>query len=175
MSASTRLSWPSQSADATRDAEPSLARQCQLAGVSRATVYRQQARRLRKACPACPACPGSPPLPVNADDLLLCELIDAEYTAHPFYGSRRMRVHLHRCGHLVNRKRIQRLMRQMGLMGMAPGAHLRADTSAAHPQHKVYPYRLRGVAIPRPNQAWSTDITYIRLKGGFAYLTAVVA
>jgi len=70
----------------------------------------------------------------------------------------------------VNRKRVQRLMRVMGLAGMAPGPH----TSRPHPQHKVYPYLLRGVAVTRPNQVWSTDITYIRLAHGFVYLVAVI-
>jgi putative transposase len=73
-------------------------------------------------------------------------------------------------GHVVNRKRVQRLMRVMGLVGMAPGPH----TSTPHPEHEVYPYMLRGVAITAPNQVWSTDITYIRLAHGFAYLVAVM-
>ena len=73
-------------------------------------------------------------------------------------------------GYRVNRKRVQRLMRQMGLQGMAPGP----NTSRAHPQHPVYPYLLRGLEITRPNQVWSTDITYIRLPHGFVYLVAVI-
>jgi putative transposase len=81
-----------------------------------------------------------------------------------------MVVYLGRCGHCVNRKRAQRLMRTLGLAGMAPGP----NTSRAHPQHKVYPYLLRGVAVVKPNQVWSTDITYIRLARGFAYLVAVI-
>jgi putative transposase len=81
-----------------------------------------------------------------------------------------MVVMLARAGHIVNRKRVQRLMRQMGLVGMAPGP----NTSRPHPQHKVYPYLLRGVCIDRPNQVWSTDITYIRLAHGFVYLVAVM-
>ena len=101
--------------------------------------------------------------------VLLVE-IDAEYTRHPFYGSRKMVVHLRGLGHLVNRKRVQRLMRLLGLAGMAPGP----NTSHPHPQHKVYPYLLRGVTVTRPNQVWSTDITYIRLARGFAYLVAVI-
>ena len=100
-------------------------RQCVLAGVSRATVY---ARRKPKV--------------YAEDDHLLERLIDEEYTRHPFYGSRKMVVYLGRCGHTVNRKRVQRLMRTMGLSGMAPGP----NTSRAHPQHKVYPYLLRGMA-----------------------------
>ena len=85
-------------------------------------------------------------------------------------GRRKMGVYLGRCGHTVNRKRAQRLMRTLGLQGMAPGP----NTSRAHPQHKAYPYLLRGVAVQRPNQVWSTDITYIRLARGFAYLVAII-
>jgi len=81
-----------------------------------------------------------------------------------------MVVYLGRQGHLVNRKRVQRLMRAMGLAGMAPGP----NTSGKHPQHKVYPYLLRGVEVERPNQVWSADVTYIRLARGFVYLVAVI-
>ena len=130
-----------------------LSQQCVLAGVSRATVYAQQKTR-----------------PVDESDLLLSRLIDEEYTRRPFYGSRKMVVFLKEKGHVVNRKRVQRLMRQMGLVGMAPGP----NTSRPHPEHKVYPYLLRGVLVVRPNQVWSTDITYIRLAHGFAYLVAIV-
>ena len=73
-------------------------------------------------------------------------------------------------GHVVNRKRVQRLMRQLGLAGMAPGP----ATSSRHPAHPVYPYLLRGVAVTRPDQVWSADITYIRLERGFAYLVAII-
>jgi len=130
-----------------------VSRQCELAGVCRSTIYRLQ-------------------LPVNIDEsnLLISHLIDEEYTRHPFYGSRKMVVFLRRIGHTVNRKRVQGLMREMGLAGMAPGP----NTSRPHPEHKVYPYLLRGVLIIRPNQVWSTDITYIRLARGFAYLVAVI-
>jgi len=96
--------------------------------------------------------------------------IDAEYTRHPFYGSRKLTVYLCGIGHQVNRKRIQRLMGILGLVGMAPGP----NTSRPSPQHVVYPYLLRGVAVTRPNQVWSTDITYIRLARGFVYLAAVI-
>ncbi|HCF1988424.1 IS3-like element ISPpu29 family transposase [Pseudomonas aeruginosa] len=134
----------------------SLSRQCELAEVPRATVYRRLTAKVpEEAC---------------AEDLLLCRLIDEEYTSRPFYGSRRMVVFLRGAGHVVNRKRVQRLMRGMGLAGMAPGP----NTSKPQPQHKVYPYLLRGVAVTRPNQVWSTDITYIRLARGFAYLVAVI-
>ncbi len=130
-----------------------MVQQCVLAGVSRATHY----AHLK-------------PKPVDESDLLLSRLIDEEYTRHPFYGSRKMVVFLQAAGHAVNRKRAQRLMRQMGLAGMAPGP----NTSRGHPGHKVYPYLLRGVPIVRPNQVWSTDITYIRLAHGFAYLVAII-
>lgn len=134
-----------------------LTRQCELASVPRATVYRRIDAAARQACEA-------------EDDLKLRTLIDEEYTNRPFYGSRRMVVFLRAASHVVNRKRVQRLMRSMGLAGMAPGP----NTSKAHPQHKVYPYLLRGVAVTRPNQVWSTDITYIRLARGFAYLVAII-
>ena len=143
----TRRSWIGVHADVTQK------RQCVLVGVVRGTVYAQ-----RK--------PKSP----DEGDEVLKRLIDEEYTRHPFYGSRKMVVHLERCGHRVNRKRAQRLMRSMGLVGMAPGP----NTSWAHPQHKVYPYLLRGVPVVRVNQVWSTDITYIRLASGFAYLVAII-
>jgi putative transposase len=130
-----------------------VVQQCVLAGVSRATVY-----ALTK------------PRPVDESDLLFCRLIDEEYTRHPFYGSRKMVVFLKGLGHTVNRKRVQRLMQEMGLAGMSPGP----NTSRPHPEHKVYPYLLRGVPIVRPNQVWSTDITYIRLAHGFAYLVAII-
>jgi len=128
-------------------------RQCALAGITRSTVYAQRG-----------------PVERGEADPLLCRLIDEEYTRRPFYGSRRMVVFLKREGHGINRKRVQRLMRLMGLAGMAPGPH----TSRPHPEHKIYPYRLRGLAITRPNQVWSTDITYVRLAHGFAYLVAII-
>jgi putative transposase len=81
-----------------------------------------------------------------------------------------MVVFLVRLGHDIKRRRVQKLMRAMGSVGMAPGS----NTSRAHPKHKVYPYLLRGVPVVRPNQVWSTDITYIRLAHGFAYLVAII-
>ncbi len=107
---------------------------------------------------------------VDASDLVHSRLIDEEYTRHPFYGTRRMVVFLEKAGHAVNRKRVRRLMRLMGLSGMAPAP----NTSRRRPEHPVYPYLLRGVPVVRPNQVWSTDITYIRLAHGFAYLVAVI-
>lgn len=107
---------------------------------------------------------------VDEEECLLLRLLDEEYTRHPFYGSRRMTKYLNGLGHRVNRKRVQRLMRTLGLAGMAPGP----NTSKPHPQHKLYPYLLRGIDIIRPNQVWSTDITYIRLPRGFVYLVAII-
>lgn len=130
-----------------------VVQQCVLAGVSRATVYARQKTR-----------------PADENDLLLSRLIDEEYTRCPFYGSRKMVTSLKTAGHTVNRKRVRRLMQQMGLASMAPGP----NTSRPHPEHKVYPYLLRGVPIVRPDQVWSTDITYIRLARGFAYLVAII-
>jgi len=131
----------------------SVVQQCALAGVSRATIYAHQKPRW-----------------IDESDLSLIRLIDEEYTRHPFYGSRKMVIFLGTAGHAVNRKRVQRLMRQMGLVAMAPGP----NTSRAHPEYKVYPYLLRGVPVIRPNQVWSTDITYIRLARGFVYLVAII-
>lgn len=134
--------------------ELATTRQCELAGVSRATVYAHQKLKVN-----------------DEDDMLLSRLIDEEYTHHPFYGTRRMVVIISALvGFAVNRKRIQRLMKAMSLQGMAPGP----NTSRAHPQHRVYPYLLRGLEITRPNQVWSTDITYVRLTKGFVYLVAVM-
>lgn len=130
-----------------------MVRQCSLAGVCRATMYARQQ-----------------PKPVNESDLLYRRLIDEEYTRHPFYGSRKMVVFLKGAGYVVNRKRVQGLMREMGLAAMAPGP----KTSRPCPGHKVYPYLLRGVPVVRPNQVWSTDITYIRLERGFVYLVAII-
>jgi putative transposase len=135
-----------------RDAELPVSRQCALAGVARSWVYAAVGEAL------------------DETDLLVLGLIDAQYTRRPFYGSRRMVLHLKEQGHAINRKRVQRLMRVLGLAGMAPGP----NTSRPHPEHKIYPYLLRGVAVVRPNQVWSTDITYIRLAHGFAYLVAVI-
>jgi len=130
-----------------------LTRQCELTGVARSTVYAPE--RIAVA---------------SEEELELLGLIDAEYTRHPFYGSRKIRTFLCDLGYEINRKRVQRLMRAQGLAGMAPGP----NTSHPHPENKVYPYLLRGVAVTHPNHVWSTDITYIRLPRGFVYLVAVI-
>lgn len=135
------------------DTKVSIVEQCVLANVCRATYYADQH-----------------PLEPDEEELLYLALIDAEYTKHPFYGSRKMVAFLLLLGHIVNRKRVQRLMRILCLAAIAPGP----NTSRAHPAHKVYPYLLRGLYIDRPNQVWSTDITYIRIAHGFVYLVAVV-
>jgi putative transposase len=110
------------------------------------------------------------PAAESAENLALMRLIDQEYTRHPFIGSRRMAVWLNRDnGCEVNRKRVQRLMQLMGLQAIYPKANLSAGSG-----HKVYPYLLRGVKIERPDQVWSTDITYIGLPSGFMYLAAVI-
>ena len=140
-----------------RDDDMPLTMQCELASIPRSSVYRRMEAAAREQC-------------LTEEDSQLRSLIDEEYTNRPFYGSRRMVVFLRGRGYCVNRKRIQRLMRGMGLAGMAPGP----ATSKPHPEHKVYPYLLRGVAVTRPNQVWSTDLTYIRLARGFAYLVAVI-
>jgi putative transposase len=106
----------------------------------------------------------------DEQELKLLGLIDAEYTRHPFYGSRKLRHYLNGLGHKINRKRVQRLMRLLGLAGMASGP----NTSRPHPQHNIYLYFLRGVNVIQPNQVWSTDITYILLAPGFVYLVAVI-
>ena len=121
-----------------RDGELAVSRQCALTGVARSWVY---------AAPT-----GEVP---DVLDLTLLRMIDAQYTRRPFYGTRRMVVYLKGQGHAVNRKRVQRLMRILGLAGMAPGP----DTSRPHPEHKVYPYLLRGMAVTRPNHVWCPDIT----------------
>ena len=136
-----------------REGEVAVIRQCALAGVARSGVDTRSTEEV-----------------VSALDQRLLALIDAEYTRHPFDGSRRMVVFLKAQGHPVNRKRVQRRMGILGLAGMAPGP----ATSAPHPEHTVYPDLLRGVEVTRPNQVWSTDITDVRLAHGFADLVAIV-
>jgi putative transposase len=98
------------------------------------------------------------------------KLIDEEYMRHPFLGSRKLRDYLRGLGHKVNRKCVQRLMRKMGIESVAP----KPNTSLKNKAHKVYPYLLRSMTINKANQVWCTDITYIRLQGGFVYLVAVM-
>jgi len=132
----------------------SISRQCKLLGLHRSSYYRQ----------------NNYPMKESRENLKLMRLIDEEYTRHPFYGSRKMRDYLGRCDYKVNRKRVQRLMRIMGIQSIAP----KPDTSAPRKEHKTYPYLLKGMKIEKPNQVWCSDITYIRMPGGFVYLTAVM-
>jgi putative transposase len=129
----------------------SVRRQCELLGLNRSTFYYE-------------------PTGAAPEDLRLMRLIDEQYTACPFYGSRRMSEWLTRHGEEVNRKRVQRLMRTMGLEAIYPKPRL----SVAGRGHKIYPYLLRGVKIERPDQVWSSDITYVPMPSGFMYLAAVI-
>ena len=110
----------------------------------------------------------------SGDDCLhncyLMHLLDKQYTDTPYDGVRRMTAWLRSQGYAVNHKRVARLLRTMGVETIYPKPRL----SQPHPAHRVYPYLLRGVPITRVNQVWSTDITYIRLHGGFIYLVAVM-
>jgi putative transposase len=108
--------------------------------------------------------------PVSDEDLRVMRLIDEIHLRLPFYGSRRIVDELETLGEAVNRKRVQRLMRLMGLQALYP----RVRTSRPDKGHKVYPYLLRGLEIQRPNQVWATDITYIPMAKGFMYLVAII-
>ena len=108
--------------------------------------------------------------PVSEADLAVMRLIDETHLQWPFYGSRRMRDELEERGHTVNRKRVQRLMRQMDLRALYP----RRRTSQPGKGHKIYPYLLRDLSIERANQAWASDISYIPMAKGFMYLVAIM-
>ncbi len=106
----------------------------------------------------------------TAEEIAFKHRIDKIYTDHPYYGSRRIAAQLCREGHAISRPTVQRYMRKMGIAGISPGPNLSKRAAA----HKVYPYLLRGLEICRPNQVWGIDITYIRLRGGWMYLVAVL-
>ena len=129
----------------------SLLRQCKVLHLSRSSIYYK-------------------PRPINPEDLELMRLIDEQYMKTPNYGSRSMTSFLRRLGYRVNRKRIQRLMRLMGLEAIYP----KPKTSRPHPDHRIYPYLLKGLTIDRANQVWAADITYIPMARGFMYLVAVM-
>jgi putative transposase len=133
------------------NAELSITRQSVLLKVSRSSVYYR-------------------PRPDSVDELDLLKRLDELFTENPMYGSRRMQQMLKREGMQVGRRRIRRLMRKLGLWAVTP----KPDTSRPHPQHKIYPYLLRGLTIDRPNQVWATDITYIPMQKGFLYLVAIL-
>ena len=129
----------------------SIRRQCMLLGIARSGVYR-------------------PPRPANDNDLALMRRIDELFTAWPFLGSRRMTAMLKAEGLQVNRKRVQRLMRKMGIAALGP----KPNTTKPAPGHKIYPYLLRNMTIDRPNQVWAADITYLPIGRGFLYLVAII-
>ena len=129
-----------------------IARQCELLGLARASWYYRPSRV------------------VSLEDERLMRALDEQYTATPFYGSRRMAVVLRAQGHAAGRRRVRRLMRLMGLEAIYPKPNL----SRPSKQDAKYPYLLRGVEVTRINQVWSTDITYIRLRRGWVYLAAVI-
>lgn len=131
--------------------ELSVARQCELLGLPRSTWYYRGV--------------GG-----TSENLELMRLLDGQYLETPFYGSRRMAHWLESRGFDVNRKRVQRLMRLMGLEAIYP----RPRTSSPNVEHKIYPYLLRNLVIGRPNQVWSADITYVPLRQGFMYLVVVL-
>jgi len=131
--------------------ELSIRRQCQLLDLNRATYYYRPATE-------------------SEENLALMRLIDEQYLRTPFYGYPRMTVSLRQQGYTVNHKRVARLMQLMGLQALTP----KPRTTLVAPGHKVYPYLLRGLRITRPNQVWSTDITYIPMQHGFMYLVAVM-
>jgi putative transposase len=133
------------------DGPLSIARQCALLGLPRSSYYYTPAGE-------------------SEENLALMRVIDAEYLKHPYLGSRRMAEHLVRAGHGVNRKRMQRLMRIMGIEAIYP----RKNTSRAARGHKVYPYLLRDLKVERANQVWCSDITYLPMRRGFMYLVAVM-
>jgi putative transposase len=128
-----------------------VSQQCRLLAVSRSAVYRK-------------------PAEVSAEDLAIMALIDRQYLARPYYGSRRMAAWLVAQGRVVNRKRVRRLMRLLGLVAI----YQRPNTSKPAAAHKIYPYLLGGIAIERVNQVWCSDVTYIPMAKGFLYLVVVM-
>ena len=131
--------------------EISVLRQCELLTLCRSTYYYKSRRD-------------------DSYNIHLMRHIDEEYTRHPFYGIRRMRISLRNRGHNVNPKRVKRLMRRMGIEAIYPKPRL----TKASDENKRYPYLLKGMSIKSPNQVWCSDITYIRTKYGFVYLVAIV-
>lgn len=131
--------------------ELSIAAQCELLGLSRSGYYYD-------------------PVPESALNLKIMRRMDELSTKYPFYGSRQLCAAIFREGLQINRKRVQRLMRLMGLEAI----YCRPKTTISNPQHKIFPYLLRGVPITEISQVWSIDITYIRMRQGFLYLVAVI-
>ncbi len=129
----------------------SLRRQCELLSLNRSSLYYQARSE-------------------SEENLGLMRLLDEQYTRTPYYGVLRMAAYLRSLGHQVNPKRVRRLLRAMGLEAV----YQKPNTSRPNPEHTIYPYLLRGLAIDRCDQVWSTDITYVRLASGFVYLMAVI-
>ena len=129
----------------------SVVRQCTLLDISRSGLYYQ-------------------PTGISEEDLTLMKLIDRQYLVTPFYGARKIAAWLKSQGQRVNRKRVRRLMRTMGLKAI----YRRPRTSQPAAGHKIYPYLLSGIKITRPNQVWAADITYIPMARGFLYLVAII-
>jgi putative transposase len=134
-----------------KQAQVSVVKQCQLLNVNRSSLYYQ------------PVCP-------EEEELRLMRLIDELHLKLPFAGSRQLVSELKTRGYSVNRKRVQRLLRLMGIEAICP----KPGTSKSNKHHKVYPYLLNGVAITKPNQVWAADITYIPMSKGFSYLVAIL-
>jgi len=141
----------------------SVRRQCKLLNLNRSSIYYDVKGQVRPE-------PGKQPAKESKENLMFMKLIDQQYTKTPFYGSRRMRDYLRLSDYKINRKRVQRSMRLMGLEAIYP----KPRTSIPNKEHKIYPYLLRGVKITHINQVWSTDITYIPINGGFMYLIAIM-
>jgi putative transposase len=129
----------------------SITRQCELLDLSPSSYYYQ-------------------PSEESAENLEYMKLIDEIYTRCPFYGSRKITEELERQGNEINRKRVQRLMQNMGIEAI----YQKPKTTERNLEHKVYPYLLKDYVIERPCQVWSTDITYIPMPGGFMYLVAII-
>lgn len=148
--------------------EISIRRQCELIGLNRSSYYYQASGV--EIVPNHVSVHSVHPIIDTAENLRYMELIDRQYMKTPFYGSRRMTFVLNQIGYSVNRKRIKRLMRQMGIQAIYPKPHL----SLSQKDHKIYPYLLRELSIERSDQVWCADITYVPLRHGFVYLVAIL-
>jgi len=129
----------------------SVTRQCALLGIARSSFYYR-------------------PRPESAEELEVLQRVDRIFTSHPVYGSRRLQVTLLQEGIPIGRRRVRRLMRKLGLWAVRP----KPKTSKRHPEHKIYPYLLRGKTIDQPNQVWAADVTYLPMQHGFLYLVAII-
>ncbi len=134
-----------------KDPKYSMREQCQILGINRSSLYYH-------------------PVPTSPETLEIMGLLDEEHTRHPFYGVPKMTEFLKRNGYKIGPDKVRTLLRRMGLEAIYP----KPKTSIPNKQHKIYPYLLKDVKITRPNQVWSTDITYIKLNEGFVYLVAII-